>query len=222
SLNPDVERLVMVCDMVVAASGAKAGTVTAYQFYNAVIRSHARTTYTDVWTSLQQPNGPVAQSMGETAADLRNLYELFQLFSQARAKRGAIDFDTVETRIVCNQLGRIERIEPYARNDAHRLIEECMLAANTCAADFMVRNKRLGLHRVHEGPTPEKLKNFREFLRGLGLSLDGGDDPSTDDYAKLIKQARNRPDFEVVQTMCLRSLQQAIYSPDRKSTRLNS
>lgn len=214
SLNPDVDRLVMVCDMVVAASGAKAGTVMAYQFYNAVIRSHARTTYTDVWTSLQQPNGPVAQSMGDIAGHLRNLYELFQLFSQARAKRGAIDFDTVETRIVCNPLGRIERIEPYARNDAHRLIEECMLAANTCAADFMVRNKRTGLHRVHEGPTPEKLKTFREFLRGLGLSLEGGDDPTTADYAKLIQQARNRPDFEVVQTMCLRSLQQAIYSPE--------
>src|SRR5690606_42165871 len=102
-----------------------------------------------------------------TAADLRNLYELFQLFSQARAKRGAIDFDTVETRIVCNPLGRIERIEPYTRNDAHRLIEECMLAANTCAADFIVRNKAQALFRVHDGPTPEKLQTLRDFLRHL-------------------------------------------------------
>jgi ribonuclease R len=215
SLNPELDRLVLVCDMVVAASGAKAGTVTAYQFYNAVIHSHARTTYTDVWAALQQPNGPAAQAMQEVLPHVQDLYELFQLFKQARVKRGAIDFDTVETKILCNPLGRIEKIVPYARNDAHRLIEECMLAANTCAADFMVRNKRAGLYRVHEGPTPEKLKALRDYLRNLGLTLDGGDDPSTHDYARLVQAARSRPDFEVLQTMCLRSLQQAIYSPEQ-------
>jgi ribonuclease R len=145
SLNPKVDRLVMVCDMVVQASGAKAGTISAYQFYDAVIHSHARTTYTDVWAALQQPTGPAAQSLRDVLPHLQNLYELYQLFAQARVKRGAIDFDTVETKIICNPLGRIEKIVPYARNDAHKLIEECMLAANTCAADFIVRNKRQGL-----------------------------------------------------------------------------
>jgi len=215
SLNPDADRLVLVCDMAITASGTKAGSITAYQFYEAVIHSHARTTYSDVWAALQQPTGPAAQSMQAVLPHIQNLYELYQLFAEARVKRGAIDFDTVETRIVCNPLGKIERIEAYTRNDAHKLIEECMLAANTCAAEFMTRNKRLGLYRVHEGPTPEKLKSLRDYLRNLGLTLDGGDDPSTNDYARLIKAARNRPDFEIIQTMCLRSLQQAIYSPEQ-------
>ncbi|PLC49620.1 ribonuclease R [Pollutimonas subterranea] len=215
SLNPDVDRLVLVCDMVIAATGAKAGSITAYQFYDAVIHSHARTTYTDVWSALQQPTGPAGQAMLAVLPHVQNLYELYQLFAQARKKRGAIDFDTLETRIVCNPLGRIEKIEAYTRNDAHKLIEECMLAANTCAAEFMTRNRRSGLYRVHEGPTPEKLKNLRDYLRNLGLTLEGGEDPSTDDYAKLVQAARNRPDFAIIQTMCLRSLQQAIYSPEQ-------
>ncbi len=215
SLNPDVDRLVLVCDMVIPATGAKAGTVSAYQFYTAVMHSHARTTYTDVWAGLQQPSGPAAQAMADVFPHIQNLYELYQLLSESRVKRGAIDFDTVETKIICNPLGRIEKIIPYARNDAHRLIEECMLAANTCAADFVKRNKRIGLYRVHEGPTPEKLQALRDYLRNLGLTLDGGDDPTTHDYAKLVQAARGRPDYEVIQTMCLRSLQQAIYSPEQ-------
>ncbi|WP_345798416.1 ribonuclease R [Castellaniella sp. MT123] len=215
SLNPDVDRLVMVCDMMIPASGAKAGTVVAYQFYEAVIHSHARTTYTDIWAALQQPTGPAAQNLGDLYPHVQTAYELFQAFAQARRSRGAIDFDTVETRIVCNPLGRIERIEPYTRNDAHKLIEECMLAANTCAADFIVRNKRQALFRVHDGPTPEKLQTLRDYLRHIGLTLDGGDDPQTADYAKLIQASRARPDFELIQTMCLRSMQQAIYSPEQ-------
>nr|WP_322998717.1 ribonuclease R [Castellaniella sp.] len=214
SLNPDTDRLVMVCDMMIPAGGAKAGTVAAYQFYEAVIHSHARTTYTDIWAALQQPKGPAAQNLGDLYPHVQTAYELFLAFSQARRARGAIDFDTVETRIVCNPLGRIEKIEPYVRNDAHKLIEECMLAANTCAADFIVRNKRQALFRVHDGPTPEKLQSLRETLRHLGLTLDGGDDPQTSDYAKLIQASRARPDFDTIQTLCLRSMQQAIYSPE--------
>ena len=215
SLNPDVDRLVLVCDMVIAGSGQKAGQITAYQFYEGVIHSHARCTYTQVWEALQQPKGPAAASLGDVLPHVRDLHELYQLFAEARVKRGAIDFDTVETRIVCTPLGRIERIEAYVRNDAHKLIEECMLAANTCAAEFMTRNKRHGLYRVHEGPTPEKLQTLRAYLATVGLSLDGGDDPTTEDYARLVQQARGRPDFEIIQTMCLRSLQQAIYSPEQ-------
>jgi ribonuclease R len=139
---------------------------------------------------------------------------LFQLLSQGRKERGAIDFDTVETKIVCNELGRIEKIIGVLRNDAHRLIEECMLAANTCAADFMLRSKHIGLYRVHEGPTPEKLQSLREFLKTLGLSLGGGADPTAKDYGVLLDKARARPDYGLLQTMCLRSMQQAIYGPD--------
>ncbi|WP_237173802.1 ribonuclease R [Paracandidimonas lactea] len=215
SLNPAVDRLVLVCDMVIADGGAKSGAITAYQFYDAVIHSHARTTYTDIWAALQQPTGPAAQALGEIMPHVQHLYELYQIFAHARVKRGAIDFETTETRIVCNPLGKIERIEAYVRNDAHKLIEECMLAANTCAAEFMKRNRRMGLYRVHEGPTPEKLKALRDYLRNLGLSLGGGDDPSTQDYAELLKAASNRPDYEIIQTMCLRSFQQAIYSPEQ-------
>ncbi|TAM89384.1 MAG: ribonuclease R [Candidimonas sp.] len=214
SLNPNVDRLAMVCDMFIPHAGKKAGEVSAYQFYAAVIRSHARTTYTDVWAALQQVDGPAAQSMAAVLPQLQDLYALYHLLAQARVRRGAVDFDTVETKILCNPLGRIEKIVPYVRNDAHKLIEECMLAANTCAADFVARNKRAALYRVHEGPTPEKLQALRDFLRSLGLVLDGGDTPSTHDYARLVQSARGRPDFEIVQTMCLRSMQQAIYSPD--------
>ena len=214
SLNPNVDRLVLVCDMVIPATGAKAGTVTAYQFFNAVMHSQARTTYTNIWSALQQPTGPAAAALGGVLPHVQHLYELFQLLVQSRRKRGAIDFDTVETKIVCNQLGRIEQIVPAVRNDAHKLIEECMLAANTCAADFLVRSKHPGLYRVHEGPTPERLKSLREFLRTMGLSLGGGEEPTATDYGEFLDSVRGRPDFPLLQTMCLRSMQQAIYSPD--------
>ncbi len=214
SLNPAVDRLVLVCDMVIVASGAKAGTISAYQFYNAVIHSHARTTYNQVWESLQQPNGPAARALSGVLPHINDLYALFQLLQLSRKERGAIDFDTVETKIICNELGRIEQIVAHTRNDAHRLIEECMLAANTCAADFMLRSKHVGLYRVHEGPTTEKLQALREFLRTLGLSLGGGSDPTAADYAALLDKARGRPDYALLQTMCLRSMQQAIYGPD--------
>ena len=173
SLNPEVDRLVLVCDMVIPASGAKAGTVTAYQFYNAVMYSHARTTYQHLGrATAARRTGRACHALGH--AQVQHLYELYQLLAQGRKKRGAIDFDTVETKIVCNELGRIEQIAPSVRNDAHKLIEECMLAANTCAADFMTRSKHPGLYRIHEGPTPERLQSLREFLRTMGLSTLGG------------------------------------------------
>ncbi len=214
SLNPGEDRLVLVCDMVIPGEGARAGRITAYQFYPAVIHSHARTTYTQIWEAIQQPTGPIAQSLGALLPMVQSSYELFQVLLAQRKDRGAIDFDTIETKIISNELGRIERIEPLVRNDAHKLIEEFMLAANTCAADFMTRHKRSGLYRVHESPTAEKLQLFRDYLRTLGLHLDGGDEPTTADYARLIDQARGRTDFEIIQTMCLRSMQQAIYSPE--------
>jgi ribonuclease R len=214
SLNPNVDRLVLVCDMVIPATGAKAGTVQAYQFYNAVIHSHARTTYNEVWAALQQPDGPAARKYAHVLPQIQDLYELFKLLAQARQKRGAIDFDTIETKIICNELGRIQSIVPYVRNDAHKMIEECMLAANTCAADFMQRSKHPGLYRIHEGPTPEKLQALRDFLKTLGLSLGGGDKPTAADYSALLESTKHRPDAPLLQTMALRSMQQAMYSPD--------
>ncbi len=210
SLNPHVDRLVLVCDMVVNA----AGEVTAYQFFNAVMHSAARLTYNEVASILAAPEGPTAQLRSAIVPQLVNLYALFKALLAARHVRGAIDFDTTETYIVCDPQGKIEQIVPRTRNDAHKLIEECMLAANVCAADFMTRMKHPGLYRVHDGPTPEKLANLRTFLKTLGLTLAGGDAPQASDYLALTERIRNRPDAPLLQTMLLRSMQQAIYSPD--------
>lgn len=214
SLNPEVDRLVLVCDMVIPATGAKAGQVQAYQFYNAVIHSHARTTYTQVWDCLQQPDGPTAKQLKHVVPQMKDLYELYHLLFDARRKRGAMEFETVETKIISNAMGKIEQIVPFVRNNAHRLIEECMLAANTCAADFILHHQRMGLFRIHEGPTVDKLASLRDFLKHLGLHLAGGAEPHGKDYAALLDSARIRPDYHIIQTMALRSMQQAIYSPD--------
>jgi ribonuclease R len=130
-----------------------------------------------------------------------------------RQRRGAIDFESTETRMLMDEYGRIERIEPRIRNEAHRIIEECMLAANLCAADFLIRSEHPGLYRVHEGPSPERLAKLRAYLAIAGLQLDGGEKPQSSDYAKLLQQIRSRPDVQPLQTMVLRSMQQAIYSP---------
>jgi ribonuclease R len=214
SLVPHVDRLAVVCDMVVSVEGE----VTAYQFYNAVIHSAARLTYNEVWTMLSTLNtsgiGSVAPAKQAMLPMLQHLYAVYHAFSEARERRGAIDFETTETYIVADAQGRIEEILPRTRNDAHKLIEECMLAANVCAADLMARKKHDGLYRVHDGPTPEKLANLRAFLKTLGLSLAGGDDPHASDYAAVITRIKHRPDAPLLQTMLLRSMQQAIYSPD--------
>ncbi len=209
SLKPEVDRLVMVCDCVVTNKGA----LDAYQFYPAVMHSHARLTYTEVWEALSAPDSKEAQRLASVLPHLQNLYALFELLKRARDARGAIDLDTTETYIVCDPNGRIEKIVPRTRNDAHKLIEECMLAANVCTADFIGRSKQAGLYRVHEGPTPERLANVRTLLKTLGLALDGGDKPEPSDYARLLKQIKPRPDAQLLQTVLLRSMQQAIYSP---------
>ncbi|HET9024571.1 MAG TPA: ribonuclease R, partial [Burkholderiaceae bacterium] len=209
SLNPNVDRLVMVCDCVVTAKGV----IDAYQFYPAVMHSHARLTYTDVWEALSVPGSRTAQRVGDLMPHLQNLYALYETLAQAREARGAIDLETTETYIVCDPNGRIEKILPRLRNDAHKLIEECMLAANVCAADFLARGRQPSLYRVHEGPTPERLANVRTLLKTLGLNLEGGDEPEPSDYAQLLKKVRQRPDAQLLQTVLLRSMQQAIYSP---------
>jgi len=210
SLNPQVERLCMVCDMNVSASG----DVKGYRFYPAVMWSHARLTYTDVAAALYDKDAEARQKVGALLPHLEHLDALFRVLVKARAKRGAIDFETVETRMVFDDHGKIERIEPYERNDAHRLIEECMLAANVCASDFLKEKEHPALYRVHEGPTPERLLKLRDFLGTFGLQLGGGDEPQAKDYAKLLDSLKDRPDKQLLQTVMLRSLRQAIYSPD--------
>lgn len=210
SLNPAVDRLTLVCDAVITAKGE----IKAYQFYPAVIHSAARLTYTEVAAVLSNTKGPEAQRRQALVPHLNHLYEVFHALLQARHARGAIDFETTETYIVCNAAGKIEQILPRTRNDAHRLIEECMLAANVCAADLLERHKHPAVYRVHAGPTKEKLNQLRTFLKQVGLFLGGGDTPSASDYAELMPKIKERPDASLLQTMLLRSMQQAVYSPD--------
>ena len=210
SLNPQVERLCMVCDMNISGTG----TIRHYRFYPAVMWSHARLTYTEVAAALFDKDTAALEKIGKLLPWLENLDALYRVLQKAREKRGAIDFETVETRMVFDDHGKIERIEPYERNDAHRIIEECMLAANVCASDFLKEREHPALYRVHEGPTPEKLAKLRDFLGTFGLQLGGGDEPHAKDYAKLIDKLANRPDKQLLQTVMLRSLKQAIYSPD--------
>ena len=200
SLNPNVDRLAMVCEMVVTPKGE----VADYEFYNAVFRSHARLTYTEVWQKI---------SSGKAAENLKNLYEVFKVLLEERNRRGAIDFETVETRMIFDPRGKIEKIVAEPRNDAHRLIEECMLAANVCAGNFIARHEHPALFRVHDVPAEEKVSALRDFLAELGLQLPGGEIPRPGDYAQLLERIRKRPDFALLQTILLRSLKQAVYSP---------
>ncbi len=211
SLNPDVERCCMVCDMQISAKGQ----VKKARFYPAVMLSKARLTYTEVWDILQEPKGKPAKQRKGVVKHLQALHALFQVLLAARQKRGAIDFETTETRMMFNEQGKIERIVPVSRNDAHRLIEECMLAANVQAAHFLAQNKHEALYRNHEGPTERKLENLRRFLNERGLSLGGGDAPTARDYATLMEGVKGRPDTPLLQTMLLRSMQQAVYSPEQ-------
>jgi len=210
SLNPGVDRLTLVCDAVITTKGE----IKAYQFYPAVIHSAARLTYTEVAAILGNTKGIEASKRPTLVPHLLNLHGVYQALLLARHARGAIDFETTETYIVCNEVGKIEQILPRTRNEAHKLIEECMLAANVCAADLLERHKHPSLYRVHALPTKEKLNQVRTFLKQVGLNLGGGDKPSASDYAELMPKIKTRPDALLLQTMLLRSMQQAVYSPE--------
>jgi ribonuclease R len=201
SLNPNLDRLAMVCEMAITPAGA----VARYEFYPAVFRSQARLTYTEVWEKL---------SGGRVPPHLAVLYELFKALHAARVKRGAIDFETLETKMEFDARGKIARIVAEPRNDAHRLIEECMLAANVCAGEFLSSREHPALYRVHDVPAEEKVRALREFLAELGLQLPGGDKPHPKDYAQLLGRIKSRPDFALLQTILLRSLKQAVYTPE--------
>ncbi|MDG3063337.1 ribonuclease R [Thauera mechernichensis] len=210
SLNPQVERLAMVADMNISATGE----IKNYRFYRAVIWSHARLTYNKVAAALYDKDPAVRAELAALLPHLENLDTLFRVLLKARAKRGAIDFETTETRMIFDDNGKIAQIVPEVRNDAHRLIEECMLAANVCASDFLASREHPALYRVHDSPSEDKLAKLREFLKEFGLGLGGGEEPRASDFAKLLEQVKDRPDAQLLQTVMLRSLKQAMYSPD--------
>lgn len=209
SLNPNVERLCMVCDMLVNAKGE----VHAYQFYPAVMFSQARFTYTEVAAILANTRGPEAAQRKALVPHLLDLHDVYQALLKERGERGAVDFETTETQIVCDEAGRIEKIVPRTRNVAHRLIEEAMLAANVCSADFISQSKHVGLYRVHEGPTPEKKEMLRNYLKAAGIGMTITDDPAPGEFQKIALATKDRPDAQQIHSMLLRSMQQAIYTP---------
>ncbi|MDN7132785.1 ribonuclease R [Halomonas sp. MC140] len=215
SLNPHVDRLVLVCEMNISQTGA----ISRYRFYEAVMNSHARLTYNKVAAILDEKSeeGEALRSeYSELVKPLKSLEELYYLLREARAERGAIDFDTTETAIIFNDERKIEKIVPRSRNNAHKLIEECMLAANVATARFLDKHDLPALYRIHERPTPERLDKLRLFLNELGLSVGGGDMPTPQDYQALREVIADRPDFDIIQTVMLRSMNQAVYSPQNE------
>ncbi|OOF82797.1 ribonuclease R [Rodentibacter ratti] len=209
SLNPQVDRLCMVCEMQISAKGK----LTHYRFYEAVMNSYARLTYTKV-ANILKGDTELRERYHALVPYLEELYHLYQALLSARHQRGAIDFETIESKFIFNAMGRIERIEPVIRNDAHKIIEECMILANIAAANFMEKHMEPALYRIHATPSEEKLTSFRAFLSEFGLTLEGGMKPTTKDYAALLEKVKERPDHELIQTMLLRSLSQAVYNAD--------
>ncbi len=210
SLNPEVDRLCMVCDMLIGTDG----TIRRSRFYRAVMRSHARLLYEQVAGIVVNRDPDLRDRFQHITRHLDNLHRLYGSLRRARSRRGAIDFETTETRIEFDADGAINAVVPVQRNEAHMIIEECMLAANMATARFLRRHRIPSLFRNHEGPDGDRLDNLRDFLAGVGLSLGGGDDPQPRDYARLMEIVSRRPDREMVQTVMLRSLQQAVYHPD--------
>ncbi|GAA3894773.1 ribonuclease R [Halomonas cibimaris] len=215
SLNPKVDRLVLVCEMTITA----AGEVKDYRFYEAVMNSHARLTYNKVAAILDEDSedgAALREEYRDLVTPLKQLHGLYRVLRQAREARGAIEFDTTETAIVFNDERKIEKIVPRSRNDAHKMIEECMLAANVATARFLDTHDLPALYRIHEKPSAERLEKLRLFLSELGLTLPNGDDPTPQDFQALRESIADRPDADVIQTVMLRSMNQAVYSPQNE------
>ena len=212
SLNPELDRLCLVCCMEVNQQG----TINSYDFFEAVIHSHARLIYDDVAATIFEGKKPAHAALERVIGDLENLKLVYQALARARKKRHAIEFETREVVFIYNDQRKIESIEPSTRNEAHRLIEECMIAANTSAARLLKKHKIPSLYRIHAGPNSDKLVKLAEFLSGFGISLPV-ENPTPQDYAKVIEQIKGMPEFAMIQTVILRSLLQASYSPDTKT-----
>ena len=214
SLNPREDRLCMVCEMQIS----REGDVTKYQFYEAVMYSHARMTYTQVAQIIEergsQDDANLRDQFAAILPQIDSLHDLYTVLHKRRSERGAIDFDTQETRILFDSQRKISQIIPVKRTEAHRLIEECMLAANVCTAKFLEKAKVPALYRVHEGPSEERLSSVRDFLGELGIGLGGGDDPQPEDYQRVLRSVKNRDDASVIQSVLLRSMSQAVYQAE--------
>ncbi len=211
SLNPEVDRLCLVCEMTISSQGE----IDDYKFYEAVIKSHARLTYNIVANAVVERKPDALKVVGGLLPHLQNLHAMYKKMEKARQKRGAIDFDTTETKFEFTNDMRIKNILPMIRNDAHKVIEECMIAANICAARFISDNKIPSLYRVHEQPDDDKLEELRGFLGDLGLRLGAPSQKiSPRDYARLSSSVKNREDIHLIQTLMLRSMQQAVYRPE--------
>ncbi|WP_380184098.1 ribonuclease R [Kalamiella sp. sgz302252] len=211
SLNPQVDRLCMVCEMTISATGK----LTGYKHYEAVMNSWARLTYNKVW-SILQGNQELREQYQPLVKDLEELHRMYLVLDKAREQRGGISFETEEAKFIFNADRRIERVEQVARNDAHKLIEECMILANIASARFVEKNHEPALFRDHDRPTEESIKSFRSVLNELGLTLGGGAKPHPLDYAELLNKISSRPDAEMLQTMLLRSMKQAVYDPENR------
>jgi len=209
SLNPDVDRLCMVCEMTVSATGKLSGS----QFYPAVMRSHARFTYSKV-AGILDGDESLIKAHQNLVPDLHHLKAMYLALSNARNKRGAIAFETQESLFLFNDDKKIKSIVPLIRNDAHKIIEECMILANVATAKFIEKHNKPGLYRVHDKPSEDKYKNFVSYLAELGLSLPNREEPEPRDYCDILAKVADRPDQELIQTMLLRSMRQAVYQSD--------
>lgn len=209
SLNPDVDRLCMVCEMTVSAKGRLSG----YKFYEAVMRSHARLTYNKVQAILDG-DSVLAERYQPLVKHLEHLHEMYEVLAQAREQRGAIAFESDETKFEFNAQRKIERIVPVHRVAAHKLIEECMILANVAAARMVEKHQAPALFRDHDRPGEERIKQFRQFISELGLQLGGGDEPTPLDFENLLKATADRPDKDLIAIMLLRTMRQAVYDPD--------
>ena len=210
SLNPNVDRLCMVCDMSIDNDGKLERT----QFYDAVMNSKARLTYDQVHEMLTDKGSEHRKTFKDVVPNIEDLNDLYEILKGARSERGALEFDTTETRIVFDEHRKIEKIVPVVRNEAHKLIEECMLMANVATARYLKWHKIPMLYRVHEKPSEERLKNLRTFLGDFGLTLEGGDEPDANDYATITEAVKGQPHEHLVGTVLLRSMNQAVYQPD--------
>ena len=219
SLNPDVDRLCFVCEMTISAVGKLSGS----KFYPAVMRSHARFTYTKVAAILGDETVSESvnkKTLSETYAhlvdDLKNLHQMYLALVSARKARGAIEFETQESRFIFNEQRKIAGIEAVVRNDAHKIIEECMILANVSTAKFVEKHQVPALFRVHDKPSSDKFANFVSYLAELGIDVSDIDkeEPQPKDYGEILKKIAGRPDQELIQTMLLRSMRQAVYQSD--------
>jgi ribonuclease R len=212
SLNPKVERLCMVCDMQVDAEG----NVVKSKFYDAVMLSHARLTYDKVWQAVGLRESDAQHEVADVLPQLENLHALYKAMAGQRRRRGAIDFETPEVKFRLDQTGSVESMGATERNDAHKLIEECMIAANVQAALFLEKKKIPALFRAHEPPPAEKYEDLQQFLREFKLSMPSVDKVTPADFSEVLRMVKDRPERELIQNVLLRSQSMAAYQPDNR------